>query len=666
MSLPGLSGITGALDWYQRNLGGQRVTGEIIRNPLLQRAFFRGISPGRLLSPGDAALQAGAAAPDAATATEVAFRDAPWQRFGTEVATDPMNLVGVGIPGRLAQVGALKAVRPELEALDALGAWRNAKLNAGFSAAGKATRSTLEPAAQVLIKGGERFGEAHPKIAQGVELGSRMWREQALHPAPAYYVRNWGENVMRAITNGEFDVATETVKGTMRRPTRAQEIYRELGIDGPHQIDGLIQDPTLHNNARVLTSGESVELGRGGRSAYRELGDKISNPGIRGALHKFGGLMEKGTAFNAERIEGPAREAAFAHAYDEARAAGATTGQALEQGVGHANELFYDYSKNTPLDQVARHGLAFHKFALNNLPAQMKLATQRPAILNVPNQYYDVSEDYADQRGLSQRFNGSMPIGGEAQDGTQAHISPFDMWSVGQLVKMARRNDPESGATGLGDVANTMRDMGLGLHPFINVPLAATGQFGREIPNGLLRLAQPTNALAGLLMHRPVDVEGPYKNLVEPNGLPYQEWLIRKRQAELGLKQGIRPERALQDPALRQQAEADSAVESSIPSLGGWLGVPGLKVLNAEEAMIRQNEAIAGQAFDHGLKNQGYANPTSGAYALNDPLAAKVKLGLPLEPREVAMILSGQAGPVLQAQYLKQQTKALRATNGGR
>jgi len=89
---------------------------------------------------------------------------------------------------------------------------------------------------------------------------------------------------------------------------------------------------------------------------------------------------------------------------------------------------------------------------------------------------------------------------------------------------------------------------------------------------------------------------------------PYQEYLLRKRQAEL---------KALgKDPS---QAGVDVGYQMADEGLAGFMGVPGLKYLSPEEQTIRHNQKLA-QAYKLAGNQEGYrANPTAGAYAVLDP-----------------------------------------------
>lgn len=660
MAIPGLTQITEGLELWNRNLGGTAVVGQAIRNPFLRRLVFDGMSPGRLLSPGDAALDAAANAPTPAIATDVAFRDAPWQRFLATSALDPLNLVGLGLPGRLAKNPSLASAKPLLEGLDAMGAWRNARVNQGAEAVGSTAGKLVEPVAQKAVQLGAKFKEQAPGLAGGIDTASRMWKEQILHTAPGYYVRNGLENFLQAANRGDWETAHDMVRGWLNREQGADRLLAQRGIK-PEQIDGLIQNP-LHdgvNTGLVDHLGNPIITER--QSAFKDAAESAPD-WLRDPLTKVGDFMERGRDFNTMRIEGAARKAAFATGFRKALAEGESEAGAIKRGLEYANELFFNYTKHTAADELANRTFAFHKFALSNLPYQLKLSAQRPGVLNIPTNFYATSDTYNAQHGRPARFHGSLPIG-RGSDGTEISLSPFDLWSVGTLVKEATRTTRDDGVGPVGAAANTLQDLGLGLHPFLNVPLQMTGQMGEQPASGLLRLAQPVNAIGGVLAGRPIDIEGGFKSVTAPNAFPYQEWLIRRRQAELGLKQGMTPTQSLMDPGIRQQAEQDAAAQIAGPSMGSWMGLP-LRTRSPEEQVIEENALRARALQSLGLDGLAASNPTAGAYALSDPtmmnpLASKITSGAPLSTQEIALVLSGQAGPQLQAEYLRTRSEAL-------
>jgi hypothetical protein len=118
------------------------------------------------------------------------------------------------------------------------------------------------------------------------------------------------------------------------------------------------------------------------------------------------------------------------------------------------------------------------------------------------------------------------------------------------------------------------------------------------------------------MLGRPVDIEGGPKELLGnaqealtgQRPFPYQEYLLRKRQAEL---------KALgKDPS---QAGSNVGRQMALEGLAGFVGIPGLKLLTPEEQAIRKNAQLA-QAYKLAGNTPGYrANPTAGAYAALDP-----------------------------------------------
>ena len=118
MSIPVLSGVLDGAEWWQRNVLEDKIVGPLYRSMAeaqLRNAPYKAEHPLLIdLSPSSPEhvqfLQELAGAKSGTQAADVAFRDNPWGRLLVTSAADPLNLVGVGIPGKLAE--ALPRLRP--------------------------------------------------------------------------------------------------------------------------------------------------------------------------------------------------------------------------------------------------------------------------------------------------------------------------------------------------------------------------------------------------------------------------------------------------------------------------------------------------------------------------------------------------------------------------
>lgn len=290
----------------------------------------------------------------------------------------------------------------------------------------------------------------------------------------------------------------------------------------------------------------------------------------------------------------------------------------VQAGTKNSTDIFFDYTANNPIDKLGQGALAFHRFAVNNIPKTITAAGKNPVYANIPSEYYRVSDEYNKQHGLPRSFHGQYPLGGPGADGTQASFDPMGRLPFGALAKYATRpgSPVDDQNTPVGEFAEDLKGIGLGLNPFIDALLTVTGQHGRGLAPGFLRASQPVNGILSSIMDRPVDIEGGPKELLGnaqeaitgQRPFPYQEYLLRKRQAEL---------KAMgKDP---KQAGSQLGDQMATEGLAGFAGVPGLKLLTPEEQEIRRNAALA-QAYKLAGNTAGYrANPTSRAYADLDP-----------------------------------------------
>lgn len=546
-----------------------------------------------------------------------AYKNSPWQKVVAGAVLDPMNLVGMGLPTKALTIlpAASKLATPlrMAEAADKLpGALSKPVMDVAGWGATKAFEGVNAAARPV----GRSFAKNFPGAAQGADDVMKAWREQALM-SPGYHVRNAAENVMRPIIDsGDWETARETVKGMFTGRNKFDDIAPRLGLDkDPAVLKAIGQDPSMMGADSVY---RKFQFQPKPLTPPPPMGTATTQPlsGVQKVVNATTDRIADASVFNRRvgtHVEGSARKAAIANEYERAIGQGASHQQAVDSAIEYADKLFFDYGKTTgAVDNVAKNLFAFHKFGVQNLPAQMRSAGARPAVLNVPAEYYEVSDEYNKRRGLSSRMHGELPLGN-----TGFNINPMQWSSVGQIAGAATQrtaNDDEG--TVIGQAADLGNSLGLGLNPFLDALLTVTGQHGRSFAPGFLRASQPVNGILSSTLGRPVDIEGVPKELLGnlqealtgQQPFPYQEYLLRKRQAEL---------KALgKDPS---QAGADVGHQMADEGLASFMGVPGLKYLSPEEQTIRQNQQLA-QAYKLAGNQEGYrANPTAGAYAALDP-----------------------------------------------
>ena len=298
--------------------------------------------------------------------------------------------------------------------------------------------------------------------------------------------------------------------------------------------------------------------------------------------------------------------------------------ESMQAGTKNSTDTFFDYTANNPIDVIGQNTLGFHRFAINNLPKSIKAAGKNPLFSNVPVEYYRASDQYNEQKGLPRAFHGKMPIGPAVPGVGQFTADPMGVLPLGSLVKAATRPSStlDDKGTFIGDAADDLRGLGLGLNPFIDALLTVTGQHGRSFAPSFLRASQPVNGILSAAMGRPVDIEGGSKDffggiqeeLTGQAPFPYQQYLLRKRQAEL---------KALgKDPAT---AASDVGDQMGVEGVGGFMGIPGLKLLTPEEQEARKASQLARAMYAAGNKNAYRDNPAAGAYADLDPRAEQVR-----------------------------------------
>jgi hypothetical protein len=549
---------------------------------------------------------------------DAAYANSPWQHVLTSAVLDPLNLVGMGLPSKaLTVVPAASRAGQAFRVLDAADKLPAAVSKPVMDLAGQGIGKLFEGANAAAAPVANAFARNYPGAAEASGNVMRAWREQALL-SPGYHVRNAAENLLRPILDsGDWETARETVKNMFTGRNKFDDLVSSgVRLDqDPAVLKAVGQDPTQQGVESVYRKFQFQPKPIPG--GVPPMGTATTQPltGVQNVANYATGKIADISEMNRRAgtfIEGSARKAAIANQYSRAIEQGASHAQAVDAAIDYADKLFFDYEKNTPVDQLGQNLFAFHKFATQNLPAQLAMSAEKPALMNVPANYYRVSDEYNQQHGLSSRFHGELPVGD-----TGFYINPLAYSSLGEMVGAATKHTPnDDEGTLLGQAADAGKELGFGLNPFLDAALTVTGQHGRTFAPGFLRASQPINGILSATLGRPVDIEGVVKDplgdlqesLTGQQPFPYQEYLLRKRQAEL---------KALgKDPS---QAGSDVGYQMADEGMAGFLGLPSVKYLSPEEQIIRRNQELA-QAYKLAGNQAGYhANPTAGAYAELDP-----------------------------------------------
>lgn len=701
MALPVLSGITDALEWYQNNIGDRFAGGAL---QLLNK--------GRIgLGYGDE----GATAIDQADprkALDIAFRDAPFQRFLYTSVADPLNLVGVGLPAKLAATG-LRGVPLVGRALQAANTVDQLPGRVVGGAIDSGIKNVLKPGFDATYDAalrpmGQGIANRAPGLANAYQTGTRAWREQALL-SPGYHVTNAASNLAQSVIHGDMNTAGQTVRGLIRGKNVGDDVAHQIGRSIPQSVKGntlhasgqpgsadsvfhemsgspvygptptgtrlpnanqnpaLVQMGNLSNaSGRVATHIEDAARKAAWGNATKQAiqrwaknhADILEGRGLANtaaALRESGGMVQVGSLMPALRADGIRGAAATR----EIRQMGNAHTDAIREGEQYADKLFFRYGQNNPVDKVGRNMLAFHTYAINNIPSSLRRSAEVPAVMNVPVNWYEESDRYNEQHGLTSKMHGEYQLPFEV-GGNEVFVNPAKWLPFGNIIGAATKPEREVGESWLGEIGNTARDVGLGLHPFVDLPMTVTGQYGRAITPGLLRWAQPINAAASAASGTPQDIEGPYKGLVEgiqkevsgTTPFPYRDYLLRKKQAELG--GSANASLATQGPLVR---EAHQAVGNELGATGlaGFMGVPGLKILSPEERIIRENAHETKNLIGQYGTRAAMLNPTRGIYDNVDPLAVKVENFEKLPPQEQEALLDDPVARDMVIEHLAQK-----------
>ena len=256
MSIPFLSGIGDLLDAYQRGLS-DPVSGSILLG--LNRARM-GLGLGD--SGSDALGQYGNGMPsfggaptsDPTGALNFAFNspgsENPIGRFAFQTATDPLNLVGLGLPGKLAETGLAHAIPGAVSALDKAD-WLDKLPGLATDKALSAAKDLTWPAVQrplsAIQPGLEQFATDHPDLQQGWQDFTRAWKA-GQHVAPSFLAGTNLDDLTLLAARGQWGAAADAAKalpGAMWNGITGHgttdmglttDLLNEMGGEIPHAV----------------------------------------------------------------------------------------------------------------------------------------------------------------------------------------------------------------------------------------------------------------------------------------------------------------------------------------------------------------------------------------------------------------------------------------------
>jgi hypothetical protein len=311
------------------------------------------------------------------------------------------------------------------------------------------------------------------------------------------------------------------------------------------------------------------------------------------------------------------------------------------------------------LRSIGQNMFGSYKFGPQNLAALGRLSLEHPIVANAPAEYYRDSDIYGAQHGLPASMHGSMPFGNNPFNGEQIMFNPGDLSSLSSLIGAATDQSSAGSGTGVvGGMADALNTVGMGLNPAIQLGLQAAGQNGTNQMSDLIRPLTAVSGLAGLATGRPQNIEGPLKNAVGTaqqaitgsETFPYQDYLVRTRQAELA--GGYNKWDATQQSGpLHDAANADESHRIAVQDFLKTMLPLDLQSVPREQQAIGNNQFQSQLYGLHGMPTAASQNPTGQAYALADPLAEKVARfsTLPFQEQQ-AMLRDPRALQLLQAQ----------------
>ena len=199
MSIPVLSGVGDALQWYQRN----------VTDPW-SGSILQGLNKAKMgLGLGDQGSQV-IDQLDPHDVDSYAFQDNPLGRFAYETATDPLNLVGTGlIPTGARALGLGGHALGALEAADKLPGAVSGK---ALDLLGNAAKGPIMDAAAWAEPHVAAFTDAHPDFASNWQTANQMWKSLN-HMVLGYPLRNLVDDASRQAAYGDFGSARDIMSG---------------------------------------------------------------------------------------------------------------------------------------------------------------------------------------------------------------------------------------------------------------------------------------------------------------------------------------------------------------------------------------------------------------------------------------------------------------------
>jgi hypothetical protein len=325
VSIPVLSGVGNLLDAYQRNVS-DPVSGSIL---LALNKAKMGLGLG---DPGsDMLAQFGNGMPsfggtptsDPSSALAFAFnpssfghqydgQDNPLGRFAFQTLTDPLNAVGLGLPGKLAETGLAHTIPGAVGLLDKAdwldkvpGAVTGSALNAGKDFVWGGLQRPLSAIQPSL----ENFATHNPGLVSGWQDATRMWKA-GQHMVPSFPVSTNLDDLSLLAARGEWGAAGDAAKalpsalktGITGQGTTSMgltsDLLAEMGGDVPHAVsDAGVpgawkgMDPTdVSSNASVFSKYQTHgPTGQWDAYGNQVIGPTISSPGDW-ILNKLAGL----------------------------------------------------------------------------------------------------------------------------------------------------------------------------------------------------------------------------------------------------------------------------------------------------------------------------------------------------------------------------------------
>lgn len=172
--------------------------------------------------------------------------------------------------------------------------------------------------------------------------------------------------------------------------------------------------------------------------------------------------------------------------------------QAQIVATSRVQEVLFDYTHGTKnYEEVMGYFFPFVKWQLRNPGTYMKLVAERPHLLSMMLRYVDASEQLREQKHLTRRFEGTMPLPGAGWlqekgvlPGGYWAMDPRSIASISGQFREQFRSPAEMEMEGVQRWANigARAPEYLGMHPWppLQVPLERAGVYGQRAPFGVL------------------------------------------------------------------------------------------------------------------------------------------------------------------------------------